>query len=220
MILREPKAIGHARSVEIAETAAVVVVVGAVETSVRVLRIVRRPGNVRSETNLVPRRQRPLREAIPVIGRVAREVVIVPAVIVVHEKIGRAMSVVRNGMTVAVTNRGRPRPPANQLRQPYPRPAVSMISALEFLKSNHEPLCRRPTNPTRFPLVGLVRNPSRKVPEPQMQFCERTPDQRIGRLRMNSFGLMKIPMCDRHPSVAWSRLRSFRRPKPRVSPMR
>lgn len=223
MIPRERKVTGLARNVVIAETAvggAVVVLAGAVETSVRVPRTVLRPGIVRHETNAAPPRERRLREVIPVIGRAAREVGIVPAVIVVHGKIGRMVSVPRNEILVAATNLGRSRLPASQPRRPYPQPAVSTISVLEFLKNNLKLLPPPPARPMRFPLVGLVRNRLRKLHEQRILSCEAEADQRIGRLRMNSFGPTKIRTCDRHRSAAWSRLRGFRRPKRRVSPMK
>lgn len=171
MILREPKAIGHARSVEIAETAAVVVVVGAVETSVRVLRIVRpagerplrdepRPAEAASTSgsDSGDRPRRPRSGDRPSSDRGPRE-----------DRPRDERRPERDDR-----RRDEPRPaaaPPISCAQPYPRPAVSMISALEFLKSNHEPLCRRPTNPTRFPLVGLVRNPSRKFPNRRCSFA-------------------------------------------------
>ncbi len=106
MIPHEWKANVLARNVVIAETAVVDVVGVAivVEMNVRVPRTVRRPGSVRPETNVVPPRGRPLREAIPVVGRAAREVGIVPAAIVVLEKIGHVLS-------IAATNLDRSRPP-------------------------------------------------------------------------------------------------------------
>lgn len=230
MIRREPKAIGLARSVVIAETAVAgavdVVVVGAVETNVRVPRIVRQPVSVRLETNAVPLRQRPQLEVIRGIGRVAREVEIVPATIVVHAKIGHGVIVVRNAMSVAATNLDRSRLPIsqrlpiNQQRLPFPRRVGSMISVRESLRSNLKPLRRRPAGPARFLVIGLVRSPLRKLHEQRMLFCETVADQQIGQLRMNSFGLMRIPMCDQHPSEASSRHRGFRRPKRRVSPMK
>lgn len=223
MILREPKAIGLVHSVVIAETAvvdAVVVVVGVVETSVRVRRIVRRPGSVRLATNAVLLRQRPLRAAILVIGRDVREAGIVLAAIVVHEKIGRAVSVVRNGMSVGAKNLDRSRPPVSQQCLPYSQPAGSMISVLEFLKSNLKPLRVRPASPTRYLRIGLARSPLRKVREQRMLFCETVADQQLGRLRMNSSGPTMIRTCNRHRSAVWLRRRDFRRPKRRASRMK
>ena len=224
MIPRVSKANGLARSAVIEAIAVVgvaIVVVGiAVERNVRVPRLVRRLDSVRLETNTALPRARLLREVIPVSVLAARVVRIAPVTIVVHEKIGREVSVARNGMIVPATNLDWSRPPANQLRPPHPRPAVSMISVPEFLKSNLRRLRLPPTRPTRFPLVALVRNPLHKVHEQRILFCVAEVDQRIGRLRMSSFGPTKIRTCNRHPSAALSRHRVFRRPTKRASLMK
>ena len=150
------------------ETVAVVIVV---ETNVRDRRIARQPSNDRPETNIAPRRPVPIRQAIPANGRLVRVVGIVPVTIVVHEKTGRAVSVVPYAMIGDATNLGRSRQPANQrFNQPHLRMVVSRISGAEFSTSNQMSRHLHRASPLRCVTVNLVKNPLPKVHKRRTSF--------------------------------------------------